>query len=143
MSRATRQKDGDDKFELSADEQAARQQVPAKEGSRPRLVRDGVQVDQALPGMEEVVDQELLDLAGNYLTSKADFKRASEIVTQDKNLLFEAMGKRQKEAYEHAGIRISIVKTTKRSLKVETFEDPTTAESETAAEKGGEGESAE
>jgi len=139
MSKAAKENDSDDRFEMSADEQAARQQAPAKEGSRPRLVRDGVQVDQALPGMEDVVDQELLDLAGNYLTSRADFKRASEIVTQDKNLLFEAMGKRQKEAYEHAGIRISIVKTTKRSLKVETFEDPTSDEN-VGSEDGGDGQ---
>lgn len=138
-------KKGNDDFELSADELAKQEGRPkptlAKKGGQAEApTRKPVEVDQALPGMEDVIDQPLLDAAGRYLASKADFKRASEIVTQDKDYLFELMGQRQKEVYEHAGIRISIVKTTKRSIKVETFADPTSDESVGAESSGQEGE---
>jgi len=107
----------------------------------PRLVkRNPVEVDQPLPGMEDAVDQELLDAAGRYLASKADFQRASKIVIQDKDTLFEMMGDRQKEVYEHSGIRIVITKKVKRGLKVETFDDPTVAESEGSEEETGDSE---
>jgi hypothetical protein len=137
MSKAAKEKDSDDRFEMSADElsQKEGQKVPAAKGQGPRLVpkpgdRREVAVDQALPGMEEVVIQELIDAAGSYAASRDDRLRAGKIEKQDKDFLFDLMDKHEKSVYESGGIRIEIKSKVERKIKVITIEDPATAESE-------------